>query len=573
METCDYIIVGAGSAGCVLAERLTASGRNKVLLIEAGGSDDRFWIKVPLGYGKTYSDPAVNWCYTAATDPGLNHRRAFWPRGRVIGGSSSINALAYMRGLPHDFDDWERAGAYGWNWETVRPAFTALESHVEPDSDGKRQINGQGPVQVADCSDRMHPFSNHFIQAAREMGWSVPRHLKGGVHEGVVKLRSTMKDGRRWSAADAFLAPAQKRKNLHVVKYALVERIVFDGRRAVGVAYRTKGEAHIARCWREVIVSAGAVNSPQLLQLSGIGPAALLRRHGIKVRNALEPVGKGLQDHLCISHVFRATEPTLNNCLGNWSGKLFAGLEYVLLRRGPLSVPINQVGGFVHSTDDGPADTQIYCNPISYRAGAKRHVIDAEPGFSLAAQPCRPTSRGEISIVSSNPEVAPAIRPNSLSTDHDCEQAIKAGRLLHRLSATPALQSVIAARLDPRSTQMSDKDVLEDFKARAASVYHASCTCRMGSDSKTSVIDPRLQVHGIEDLRVIDASAFPNVTSGNTNAPVMMLAARAADIILERAAKPTTPANIKPMPERGDNTTTSVADRNRSKPLTPVGAS
>lgn len=572
MEAYDYIIVGAGSAGCVLAERLTASGRNKVLLIEAGGSDDRFWIKVPLGYAKTYSDPAVNWCYTASVDPGLNDRRIFWPRGRVIGGSSSINAMAYLRGLPQDFDDWERAGAKGWNWQTVRAAFEVLETHVGPDRAGNSRTSGHGPVQVADCSDRMHPFSEHFLQAARDMGWPVPSHLNGSVHEGIARLRSTMKDGRRWSAADAFLRPALRRSNLHVLKNALVRRIVFQGRQAVGVAYCAQGETHIVRCGREVLLSAGAVNSPQLLQLSGIGPSALLQRLGITVRHALENVGQGLQDHLCISHIFHATEPTLNNRLGSWSGQFLAGLAYVLLRRGPLSVPVNQVGGFVRSSKDAGDAIQVYCNPMSYRVGAKGPEIDSTAGFSLATQPCRPTSRGEIAIVSNDPEIAPAIRPNSLSTDYDREQAIAAGRLLERLAATASIRAVTRARTVPGTLPMSDSDRLEDFRARATSVYHASCTCRMGTDAKTSVVDWQLRVHGAAGLRVIDASAFPNVTSGNTNAPVMMLAARAADMILERAAGPDAVPVMSSMPDQGHPRTAVVAGKNHIKSPAAVGA-
>ncbi len=572
MEAYDYIIVGAGSAGCVLAERLTASGRLKVLLIEAGGSDERFWIKVPLGYAKTYSDPVVNWCYTASADCGLNGRRIFWPRGRVLGGSSSINAMTYLRGLPQDFNDWEQAGAKGWNWQTVRAAFEAMETHVGPASAGTSRTTGHGPVQVADCSDRMHPFSDHFLRAAQDMGWYVPSHLNGSVHEGIAKLRSTMKYGRRWSAADAFLGPALKRDNLCVITNALVRRIVFQGNRAIGVEYCAQGTTHIVNCGREVLLSAGAVNSPQLLQLSGIGPATLLQQLGIEVRHALEEVGQGLQDHLCIAHNFRATEPTLNNRLGNWPGKFLAGLAYVLLRRGPLSVPVNQVGGFVRHSKDSTDAIQVYCNPMSYRVGANGPSIDPVAGFSLAAQPCRPTSRGEVAIVSSDPEFAPAIRPNSLSTAYDCEQAVEAGRLLGRLAATPSIRAVTRSRTLPETLPKSDSEWLEDFRARATSVYHASCTCRMGADAKTSVVDWQLRVHGVHGLRVIDASAFPNVTSGNTNAAVMMLAARAADMILARNASLDVVPEISSTPVEGHSRSTLAAGDHPAKTPAAVGA-
>jgi choline dehydrogenase len=534
VETYDFIVVGAGSAGCVLADRLSASGRHKVLLIEAGGSDRRFRIKVPLGYGKTYDDPSLNWCYTAKADPGLANRTTFWPRGRVIGGSSSINAMAYLQGLPHDFDDWETAGAVGWNWQSVRATYSQLETQVAPSEAEKPSF---GRVHVSDTSARMHPFSAHFLQAARQAGWPVVDDLNGSKREGIARLRSTVKNGRRWSAADAFLRPALKRNNLRVVSNALVERVVLQNGVATGVEY-TQGTQRVqARAAREVIVSAGAINSPQLLQISGIGPAEVLQRHGIKVHANLSQVGQGLQDHLGISYQFAATEPTLNNSLGNWPGKIAAGLQYLLTRAGPLSVPINQVSGFVRSDQGQRADLQMYCNPMSYtmRADGKPDVA-SKAGFLICAQPCRPTSRGEVTITSADPKVGPDIRPYSLSTNDDCALAIAAGRAAQKLAGTPAIQSV--SRDGPDIAAMSDNDLLADFQARAGSVYHASCTCRMGASEKSSVLDARLRVHGVAGLRVIDASSFPNVTSGNTNAPVMMLAARGAEMILQDTAHP-----------------------------------
>ncbi|MGB0439627.1 MAG: GMC family oxidoreductase, partial [Paracoccaceae bacterium] len=325
----DFIIVGAGSAGCVLADRLTACGRYKVLLVEAGGTDNRFWIKVPLGYAKTFHDARVNWRYTAAADPGLNGRRAYWPRGRVIGGSSSINAMAYLRGLPHDFDDWAAAGATGWGWDTARQIYETLETQSELTKGGARRLKGSGPLWVSEVSDRMHPFSGYFLQAAQDMGWPLSQNLNSDQTEGVMRLRSTAKGSRRWSAADAFLRPAMTRKNLRVISCAHVEKVLIKDRVAQGIRYRIGDTLHEARAAKEVILSAGAVNSPQLLQLSGVGPADLLRRHQIKVHHALPQVGQGLQDHLGISYFFRAAEPTLNNILGNWLGKAQAGLHYL----------------------------------------------------------------------------------------------------------------------------------------------------------------------------------------------------------------------------------------------------
>lgn len=528
----DYIIVGAGSAGCVLASRLSENPHHRVLLIEAGGTDARFWIKVPLGYAKTFADKRVNWCYTAQPDPGLNGRAAFWPRGRVIGGSSSINAMAYLRGLPHDFEDWEGAGATGWNWETVRKTYEALETQIV----GQHR-QGDGPLVVSDMAAGMHPLTDTFLEAAREMGWNLAKNLNGEDEDGLMRLRSTVKDGRRWSAADAFLRPARHRANLRIVTRALVRKVVVESGRATAVAYRMDGADIIAHAAKEVILSAGAINSPQILQLSGIGPAEVLNRHGIGVLHDLPAVGRNLQDHLAISQYYRANVPTLNNKLGNRLGQMRAGIHYLLTRKGVLSVPVNQVSGYVRSTPEAAVpDIQVYCNPLSYVIDARGAAgIDPEPGFLLCTQPSRPTSRGAVSIASANPEDAPLIEPNSLSTEEDCAMAIKASRLLRQMAGTQAIRAVTQTRLEPDITTMDDAGLLQNFRNRAGTVFHPCGTCRMGSDSRTSVLDARLRVHGVAGLRVVDASAFPNVTSGNTNGPTIMLAARAADLILQDA--------------------------------------
>ncbi|WP_264213985.1 GMC family oxidoreductase [Leisingera thetidis] len=540
-QTFDFIIVGAGSAGCVLADKLTQNGRYKVLLIEAGGTDRRFWIRIPVGYGFTFSDPAVNWRYSAAPDPGLNGREAYWPRGKVLGGSSSINAMAYVRGLPHDFEDWVAAGAAGWGWDSVRRSYEALETNDEWQG-GNRRLRGSGPVRVTDLSERMHPFARNFLAAAQDMGWPVLEDMNAAADagantlpgEGMGYVRSTVKDGRRWSSADAFLRPAMTRGNLTVVSGALVEKVLTSGGRATGVAYRTKGLPELALAAREVILSAGAVNTPQLLQLSGIGPAALLRRHGIAVKHDLPQVGQGLQDHLAVSHFFWANTATLNDRLGSLAGQMRAGLQYVLTRRGPLSVPVNQCSGFVRTQGAALPDVQVYCNPASYSTRPSgKPQIDRDNGFLLCVQPSRPTSRGQIAIQSADPVQAPLIAPNSLATEEDKATAVRAGRLLQALASTPAITSVTRERRAPDIIGMDDEALLENFRTRAGTVFHASCTCRMGHDAADSVLDARLRVHGVAGLRVIDASSFPNVTSGNTNAPTMMLAARGAELVLE----------------------------------------
>ncbi|WP_341760173.1 GMC family oxidoreductase [Candidatus Endowatersipora endosymbiont of Watersipora subatra] len=535
IESYHYIIIGAGSAGCVVANRLSESPKHRVLLLEAGGSDDNFWIKVPLGYAKTFMDPSVNWCFSTQADPGLNGRLSYWPRGRVIGGSSSINAMSYFRGLPHDFNDWELAGATGWNWNIVNKTYEQLESNDEIDSLGNRKIRGSGPVWVSDLSDQMHPFSQYFLQGARDLGWPVSYNINSNQNEGLSPIRSTVRSGRRWSAADAFLKPVKHRQNLRILTSAIVQKIVLEKMRATGLIYRQGEKLVQVHAYEEVIVCAGAINSPHLLQLSGIGPPDLLKRHGITIENSLNAVGCGLQDHLALSHYYRAKEPTLNNQLGWFFGKITAGIHYLLTRCGPLSVPINQISGFIRSDNDvSSPDVQVYCNPISYKiqtSGLPK--INAEASFLLSAQPCRPSSRGTIQLASSNPLDAPLIQPNSLSTDEDRDMAIKVGKILQTLTQAPSIQEVTQEPLLPDITVMNDKELLENFRNRAQTVFHPSCTCRMGRSKKDSVLDSKLRVHGISSLRVIDASSFPNITSGNTNAPTLMLASRASDFILE----------------------------------------
>ncbi|MCP5000096.1 MAG: choline dehydrogenase [Hyphomicrobiales bacterium] len=533
----DFIVVGAGSAGCVLADRLTRCGRHSVLLVEAGGSDRKLKIRVPIGYGFTFMDPSVNWCYDTEPDPELNGRSAYWPRGKVIGGSSSINAMVYCRGLPHDFDDWAESGAEGWNWDKVRPVFERTETKARR-RDGRLETTGNGPLWVTDEADQAHPVTERFIHAASEAGWPTTTDLNGAQKEGLGIFHNTTRKGWRCSASDAFLRPALGRGNLAVISSAVVERILFDGNQATGIAYRHDGVTHNAMARREVIVSSGAVNSPKLLQLSGLGPAARLKDKGIEVRADLPEIGGGLQDHLAINYYYEATVPTLNNRLQPWPSRVTAALQYALTRRGMLSLGINQCGGFIRSSAQATrADMQIYCNPATYSTGSgTAPQIDPEPGFLLSFQPCRPTSRGRIDIASDDPHAPPKISPNSLTTNEDRDAVIRGARLLGELIKTPTMAKIIKSTRQPDPTSMSDSDLLADFKQRASTVYHPTCTCRMGTDAANSVLDARLRVHGMDRLRVIDASAFPNVTSGNTNAPTIMLAQRGADVILEDTA-------------------------------------
>lgn len=529
----DYIIVGSGSAGSVLAERLSADRTARVLVLEAGGSDRKFFIKMPIGYGRTFFDERINWKYETEPESAIDSRRSYWPRGRVIGGSSSINAMVYCRGLPVDFDSWEKLGNAGWGWSDVLPYFQRSERRVDAQGNAAQG----GPLYVSDVSAELHPLRRHFFAAAREVGLPYTEDFNGSSPEGVGSYQINTWKGMRCSAADAFLRPALQRDNLRLMTHALVHRVLFEGRRAVGVEFEQDGQVFVAHARREVILSAGAVNSPQLLQLSGVGPAELLKRHGIPVVLDNEAVGGQLQDHLGINYYYKATEPTLNNLLHPMHGKLWAGLRYVLTRKGPLSVSVNQSGGFVRADALGSApDTQLYFNPVTYSTApeGKRPLMNPDPfaGFIISFQPCRPKSRGRIDIRSADPRVSPQIRPNYLSEPEDVEAVIAGGRLIQQMVRTQALRGLIKEAIEPDLGGMSDEQILEDFRQRCGSVFHPIGTCGMGPDARTSVVDTRLRVHGIERLRVVDASIFPTITSGNTNAPTIMVAQKAADLIL-----------------------------------------
>ena len=530
----DYIIVGAGSAGCVLANRLSENPKNSVLLIEAGSSDQRLWIKVPLGYAFTFTDGRVNWKYTATPDAGLNGRAAYWPRGRVLGGSSSINAMAYYRGLPHDFDDWVAAGATGWDWNTVREVYERIETNLEFDQNGAPTQRGNGPLFVSDLHKHMHPFNAVFLKMARELGWPVKPDGNQGPTEGIGYVRSTVRNGKRWSAADAFLKPARKRANLTIQKHCLVDRVVMDGNRATGVICRVNGKAQTFHARTEVILSAGAIGSPAILQRSGIGAKGHLQGLGIPVVRDLPAVGQGLQDHLAITQYYMAKIQTLNTVLGNMFGRMVTGLRYFITRSGPLSVPVNQISGFArsHTAMKNP-DMQIYCNPASYAANAAgKTQVDKESGFLLSAQPSRPTSRGTVKITSSDPLDAPDIQPNSLSTKQDRIDAVQAGKLVQRMAQSETIKAVTKTAKNTDFQTMDDDDLLGLFREISSTVFHPCGTCAMGNDPQASVLDAELKVHGTQGLRVIDASVFPNITSGNTNAPSIMVGMRGADLIL-----------------------------------------
>jgi choline dehydrogenase len=532
MDSFDYIIVGAGTAGCVVAERLSASGRDRVLLLEAGGSDRRIWIRLPIGYGRTFNDPAVNWMYETEPEAALLGSRSYWPRGKVLGGSGSINAMVYVRGQPADYDDWRSLGNPGWGWSDVLPHFLSIEGHARPA--GATSVPA---LRVTDITGAAHPLCRSYLESCAALGFGFTADFNGDHPEGVGLYRINTRHGCRDSTATAFLRPALRRRNLTLQLHTMAQRVDFEGRRATGVTCRRHGQTLTLRAHKAVILSAGSINSPQLLQLSGVGPAALLRRHGIEPVLDAPAVGQNLRDHLAISYFYRSRVPTLNNRLHPLWGKAWAALQYLLTRGGPLSMSVNQGGGFVRTDPGQPApNLQLYCNPASYTGSRERSRKlmnpDPFPAFLLSFNACRPTSQGRLEIRSADPSLAPAIYPQYLSTQKDVNDVLAGMRLLRQLAATAPLAGLIESEMLPGAHNSTAAQLLQDFRRRAGSVFHPVGTCSMGQDSVRSVVDARLRVHGIDGLRVIDASVFPTLTSGNTNAPTAMVADRGAAMVL-----------------------------------------
>ena len=537
MDTFDYVIVGAGTAGCVVASRLSEDPKVSVLVLEAGGSDRTVWIQLPIGYGRTFFDRRINWMYDTAPVPGLSGRTSYWPRGKVIGGSGSINAMVYVRGQPGDFDDWAAAGNPGWSFDEVLPWFRMSEDH---DGGESAHHGSGGPIHVTDIGRRAHPLCQTFVEAAGALGFAATPDFNGPDGEGVGIYQINTDKGRRASSANAFLRPASKRANVALRARSHATRVVFEGTRAVGVEYRRGNEIVRVMARREVILCGGAVNSPQLLQLSGIGDAASLRALGISPVLDAPAVGQNLQDHLAVSYFYRSNRPTLNDELGPLSGRIKAGLRYLWDRGGPLSMSVNQGGGFVRSdASQTRPNLQLYFSPVSYTGTplSQRRLTQPDPfsAFLLSFNACRPTSRGSLFILSSDPFAHPVIQPNYLTTDKDIADAMAGIRLLRQLATTAPLSGIITGEILPGEHLQSDESLLQDFQDRADTVYHPVGTCMMGPDPARSVVDNRLRVHGVQGLRVIDASIFPTITSGNTNAPTVMVAEKGAAMVAEDA--------------------------------------
>ena len=527
----DYIIVGAGSAGCVLAARLSEDPSTRVLLLEAGGKDSNPWIHIPVGYFKTMHDPKTDWRYRTEPEPSLNGRSLDWPRGKVLGGSSSINGLLYVRGQRQDFDHWRQLGNAGWSYDDVLPYFIKAQDQER----GPDEWHGAGgPLAVSDMRVR-RDVCDAFIAGAEEIG--IPRNddINGARQEGAGYFQLTARNGRRWSTAVGYLRSARRRPNLRIVTGAHVHRLRFEQRRAVGVRYAVGNEMHEARARAEVALCAGAIGSPQILQLSGVGPAALSRSHAIEPVHDLPGVGENLQDHLQLRAVYRCTRPTLNDEVNNPVRKALMGVEYLLRRTGPMSMGASQVYVFARTRDElETPDIQFHFQPLSAdKPGEGLHRYSA---FTASVCQLRPESRGRIRIKHPDPYAYPAIEPNYLATAQDRATAVAGLRMTRAIVGTHAMRPFVEKELLPGSGVRTDDELLEAARDIAQTIYHPVGTCAMGP-GPGAVVDERLRVHGVGGLRVVDASVMPVITSGNTNAPTIMIAEKAADMIRTDAAR------------------------------------
>jgi len=526
----DYVIVGAGSAGCVLANRLSADPGMSVILMEAGGRDWNPWIHIPVGYFKTMHNPSVDWCYRTEPDPGLNGRALDWPRGKVLGGSSSLNGLLYVRGQPQDYDRWAQMGNPGWGWDEVLPLFKRSERQER----GADDYHGDaGELSVSNMR-LQRPICDAWVAAAQEAGYPFNPDYNGAEQEGVGYFQLTAHNGRRCSSAVAFLNPVRKRENLTILTKAQASRITFDGMRATGVAYRDRaGVEHVVRANAEVILSSGAIGSPHLMMLSGLGEAAHLRESGIEVLRDLPGVGRNMQDHLQARLVFKCNEPTLNDEVRSLYNQARIALKYAMFRAGPMAMAASLATGFMRT---GPhvatPDIQFHVQPWS--ADSPGEGVHPFSAFTMSVCQLRPESRGEIRLDSSDPSRYPKIHPNYLSTETDCRTVVEGVRIARRIARHAPLSTKISQEFRPdASLDLDDYEGTLDWARNySTTIYHPTGTCKMGQ-GEGAVVDARLRVHGITGLRVADCSIMPEIVSGNTNAPAIMIGEKAADMIRE----------------------------------------
>ena len=529
----DYIILGAGSAGCVLANRLSESGEFSVLVVEAGPMDDKLLIHIPAGVHSVYKDPSINWNYKSEAEPDLDERQIELPRGKVLGGSSSINSMVYLRGHPLDYDRWQdELGLKGWSYADCLPYFRAGETSERGEDQWR---GGSGPLGVARAKLE-NPLFDAFLAAGKSAGQGASEDLNGYRPEGVARLDSTIRNGRRCSAAVAHLKPALVRANLDLVTHALVEKVLLENRRATGVRFQYQGKVAVIRARREVIVACGAIKSPQVLMLSGIGPAKELARHGITLRHEMPGVGQDLQDHLKIYSSWRCTRPiTYQHMTRPWN-KLRVGLRWLRSHDGFAASNVWEAGGLIRGNDsvDYP-NLQYHFAPIA--ASWRGRHIQLSQGFTLQVDQLRPASKGHIELTSANPADRPAVHFNYLADPGDLQELVEGFHKMRELVAQPAFIALRGERSEPLPEVSSAGDIESWIRATASTDYHPSCSCRMGNDEQ-AVVDAEMKVHGLEGLRVVDASVMPDIVSGNLNAPTQMIAARAADFILGRPQKP-----------------------------------
>lgn len=526
----DFIIVGAGSAGCVLANRLSEDPNNKVVLLEAGGRDWNPWIHVPVGYFKTMHNPSVDWCYRTEPDPGLNGRSIDWPRGKVLGGSSSLNGLLYVRGQAEDYDRWRQMGNEGWGWDEVLPLFKKSEANER----GADEFHGDdGGLSVSNMRIQ-RAICDAWVAAAQAAGYKFNPDYNGADQEGVSYFQLTTRNGRRCSSAVAFLNPARKRPNLQIITNAQVQRVILDGKKATGVTYLDKsGQEHTVNARRDIVLSSGAINSPQLLMLSGIGDTDQLTENGITPLHKLDGVGKGLQDHLQARLVFKCKEPTLNDEVRSLVNQAKIAAKYALFRSGPMTMAASLATGFFKTRPDvGTPDVQFHVQPWS--ADSPGEGVHPFSAFTMSVCQLRPESRGEIRLNGPNPMDYPKIIPNYLSTENDCRTIVEGVNIARRIGKHAPLDSKISEEFRPtKDLAMDDYEgTLDWVRNHTASIYHPTGTCKMGQGTD-AVVDSKLRVHGIEGLRVADCSIMPEIVSGNTNAPAIMIGEKCAQMMLQ----------------------------------------
>ncbi|MEM7426906.1 MAG: GMC family oxidoreductase N-terminal domain-containing protein [Pseudomonadota bacterium] len=528
-ETYDYIIVGAGSAGCPVAARLSERPGNKVLLLEAGPADRNLWIHIPIGYYRNMTSP-LSWGYQTEPDEGIGGRSILWPRGKVLGGSSSINGLVYIRGQKEDYDHWRQLGNAGWGYEDVLPFFRKSEDQER----GEDALHGTGgPLKVSDIRDERE-ICDAFIAAAQEAGIPANNDFNGPVQEGVGNFQTTSRNGRRCSSAVGYLNPARNRPNLRIETDALAQKLDFDGKRVSAVRYLQNGEEKTARVRGEVVLAGGAINSPQLLQLSGIGPAQHLTGFGIGVLHDSPGVGRDLQDHYQARAVYELNRPiSVNDDVNNLVRRAWIGLQYALFRRGPMTFSAGHVGVFTRVLPQSATpDAQVHFIPFSAtKLGGELHPY---PGVTISVCQLRPESRGEVMIRSADPAEHPRISPNYLSTEYDRQIMVEGLKMVRRIAQAPAFARYVAMEREPGDENASDAALLDYAREKGNTIFHPTSTCRMGNDRR-AVVDDRLRVHGVEGVRVADCSIMPTVVSGNTNAPAIMIGEKCAHMMLEDA--------------------------------------